>query len=51
MFESINPYHNYLITTSKEIHNKKKKNTLSAFDIMETELKNPKKINITNNVH
>lgn len=21
MFESINPYHNYLITTSKEIHN------------------------------
>lgn len=24
MFESINPYHIYLITTSKEIHNKKK---------------------------
>lgn len=24
MFESINPYYNYLITTSKEIHNKKK---------------------------
>lgn len=36
MFESINPYYNYSITTSKEIH--KKKNTLSAFDIMETEL-------------
>lgn len=50
MFESINPYYSYLITTSKEIHNKK--NTLSAFDIMETELKKkPKKINITNNVH
>lgn len=49
MFESINPYHIYLITTSKEIHNKK--NTLSAFDKMETELKNPKKINVTNNVH
>lgn len=50
MFESINPYYIYLITTSKEIHNKKK-NTLSAFDKMETELKNPKKINVTNNVH
>lgn len=24
IFESINPYHNYLITISKEIHNQKK---------------------------